>query len=150
MKLPRFRFVKIKSFRELFNEWIRYGSGANVVAGGTDLFPRMKYRLVKPEVVISLNGLERLKGINVDESGMILIGALTTIHQVSNSEIIRKYAPSLCDATQNIASNQIRRMGTIGGNICLETRCLYFNQSHTHQFIEPCFKRGGNKVFFLG
>jgi CO/xanthine dehydrogenase FAD-binding subunit len=72
-----------------------------------------------------------------------------TLADVGRSKTIRERAPLLAEAALNVASNQVRHMGTLGGNICLENRCLYYNQTHTYQFSEPCFKRSGDRCYLL-
>ena len=66
---------------------------------------------------------------------------------MARSEVIRRRAPVLAEAAHCVASAQIRQVGTLGGNLCIETRCLYYNQSHTFQFVEPCLKRGGTRCY---
>ena len=148
MHLPKFehqRPATVKEAAELLKE---YGSRARIVAGGTDLYPRMKYGLLRPEVVISLKGLSVEPPAPVGEGGLQLDAFMSLADVVRSPEVLEK-APLLAEAALNVASNQIRHMGTLGGNLCLETRCTYYNQSHTYQYVEPCFKRDGDRCYLI-
>lgn len=119
-----------------------------MVAGGTELFPRLKYRLELPELLISL------KAIGPDEplfspSEGLRVDALSTLSSIARSETIRRTASLLAESARAVGSYEIRNMGTIGGNLCQQTRCLYYNQRHDFQFVEPCYKRGGRRCYFL-
>ena len=148
MHLPKFKYFRMSSRAEAARLLKEYGSQARLVAGGTDLYPRMKYGLVCPEAVISLKGMS-VKSPEVDESGHLHIDPLMTMADLGFSTVIRSSFPALADAAVKVASGQVRNMATLGGNICLENRCLYYNQSHTFQFVEPCFKRGGNHCYLF-
>ena len=90
-------------------------SEARLLAGGHSLIPMMKLRLAQPSHLIDLGGVGELKGVRV-EGGEIIIGAMTTEHEVIASEALAAYAPILRDAAQQIADPQVRYLGTIGGN----------------------------------
>ena len=143
MHLTRFKYFRLSSRAEAARLLKEHGKCARLVAGGTDLYPRMKYGLTCPEVVISLKDAD-IKSPEVDESGNLHIDPLMTLADVVRSPVIRSKFPILADAAHCVASHQIRNMATLGGNICLENRCLYFNQSHSFQFVAPCFKRDGD------
>jgi CO/xanthine dehydrogenase FAD-binding subunit len=72
-----------------------------------------------------------------------------TLADVTRSSLILERAPLLAQAALTVASKQIRHMATLGGNLCLETRCTYYNQSHRYQYLEPCFKRGGERCYLI-
>jgi 4-hydroxybenzoyl-CoA reductase beta subunit len=148
MHLPRFRHLRPSSLEEGLQILKDYGPQARVFAGGTDLFPRMKYGLVSPEVVVSLKGIPS-KPPEVGPEGALYLDALTTLADAAFSPLVIDRAPILSEAALSVGSHQIRQMGTLGGNICLETRCSYYNQSHTFQFVEPCFKRKGERCYLL-
>jgi CO/xanthine dehydrogenase FAD-binding subunit len=108
----------------------------------------MKQGLICPEIIISL------KGLNVDPpqispKGDLHINALLTLADIARSPEAIEKAPLLTEAIACVGSNQVRHMGTLGGNICLENRCTYYNQSHTFQFVEPCFKRAGDRCYLI-
>lgn len=100
-----------------------------VVAGGTDLIPSMKQKLFEPEYVLDLRAIRELRGIRPLADGGVEIGALTTLREVERSAFLRQHYPVLTEAASTVASPVLRNMGTIGGNICLDTRCLWYNQS---------------------
>jgi 4-hydroxybenzoyl-CoA reductase subunit beta len=106
-----------------------HGDQVKVVAGGTDLLPSMKQKLFTPPFVLDLRGIRELRGIAAMQDGGLSIGALTTLSAVEHSVLIRRDYPVLYEATKTVASPVLRNMGTIGGNICLDTRCLWYNQS---------------------
>ena len=148
MHLPKFEHqcpATVKEAAELLKE---YGSRARIVAGGTDLYPRMKYGLLRPELVISLKGLPVDPPAAVGE-GELQLDAFMSLADVVRSPEVLERAPLLAEAALNVASNQIRHMATLGGNLCLETRCTYYNQSHTYQYVEPCFKRDGDRCYLI-
>ncbi len=147
MHLPRFRHLSATSFEEasgLLNEY----PNAGLMAGGTDLLPRMKYRLDSPEVIISLRALSA-DSPSVTPEGNLALDPLMTLTAVNRSDMIHEWAPLLSEAAQKVATHEIRNMATLGGNLCQETRCLYYNQRHSYQFVEPCYKRGGEICYFI-
>jgi 4-hydroxybenzoyl-CoA reductase beta subunit len=147
MHLPRFTYVRPDSRDEAAGLLDKFGKAAVLVAGGTDLFPRMKYRISTPEYLVSLSGVTRFLPA-LDEDGALRIDALMSLGDLSRSPIVRTHAPLVSQAATCVASGQIRNAATLGGNLCLECRCLYYNQSHTFQFVEPCFKLGGDLCYF--
>jgi 4-hydroxybenzoyl-CoA reductase beta subunit len=148
MRLPKFEHQRPKSVEEALQLIKEYGSRAQIVAGGTDLYPRMKYGLLRPELVISLKGLSAESPVTVEEGKLCLDAFMSLADLVSSPEVLER-APLLAEAALNVASNQIRHMATLGGNLCLETRCTYYNQSHTYQYVEPCFKRDGDRCYLI-
>ena len=81
--------------------------------------------------------------------GELQLDAFMSLADVVRSPEVLERAPLLAEAALNVASNQIRHMATLGGNLCLETRCTYYNQSHTYQYVEPCFKRDGDLCYLI-
>jgi 4-hydroxybenzoyl-CoA reductase beta subunit len=148
MHLPKFDHLYPASIKEAARLLKKHGSNARLAAGGTDLFPRMKYGLAQPKVVISLKGLS-VESPGVATGNKLHLNALMSLADVARTAEVRKRAPLLAEAIVSVGSNQIRQMGTLGGNICLENRCSYYNQSHTFQFVEPCFKRGGSRCYLI-
>jgi 4-hydroxybenzoyl-CoA reductase subunit beta len=115
-----------------------------VLAGGTDLLPSMRQKLFEPEHVLDLRQISELKAIRETGQG-IEIGALTTLHEIEHSPILTRNHPVLTEAAKMVASPLIRNMGTIGGNICLDTRCLWYNQSLTwRKSCGFCIKKDGD------
>ena len=148
MLLPKFEHLCPASIEEAAQLLGRHGANARLSAGGTDLFPRMKQGLVRPEVVISLKALN-IESPRISPKGDLHINALMPLADIARSPEVIEKAPLLTEAIASVASNQIRHMGTLGGNICLENRCTYYNQSHSFQFVEPCYKRGGDRCYLL-
>jgi 4-hydroxybenzoyl-CoA reductase beta subunit len=148
MHLPKFEHHRPATVEEAVQLLKEYGSRAQVVAGGTDLYPRMKYGLLRPEVVISLKGVSVKSPATVGE-GELHLDAFMTLADVVRSPVIWERAPLLAEAALNVASHQIRHMATLGGNLCLETRCTFYNQSHGYQYVEPCFKRNGDRCYLI-
>jgi CO/xanthine dehydrogenase FAD-binding subunit len=97
----------------------QYKGRAKVMAGGTDILPKLKEREIKaPEYIIALNGIPGLDYIKYDEVGGLSLGALVTIHAVETSPIVRERFGVLFQAVESMASPQVRNKGTIGGNLC--------------------------------
>jgi 4-hydroxybenzoyl-CoA reductase subunit beta len=116
-----------------------------IIAGGTDLIPSMRQKLFEPEFVLDLRGIGELRGIKPDPQGGVEIGALTTLRAIERSEFLRHHYPVLAEAAATVASPVLRNMGTIGGNICLDTRCLWYNQSLTwRKGCGFCIKKDGD------
>jgi 4-hydroxybenzoyl-CoA reductase subunit beta len=116
-----------------------------VLAGGTDLIPSMRQKLFEPQYVLDLRGVAPMRGIRPQPDGSIEIGALTTLRVIERSEFLRQHYPVLTEAAATVASPVLRNMGTIGGNICLDTRCLWYNQSLTwRKGCGFCIKKDGD------
>jgi 4-hydroxybenzoyl-CoA reductase subunit beta len=117
------------------------------VAGGTDLVPNLKHRLLAPEVLVSLSKLsdKHLRGVS-DEKDGVRIGALTTLSEAAEDPLLEAYYPALTKGYRLVASPQIRNMGTVGGNLCLDTRCTYYNQTaFWRTALGFCLKREGTQ-----
>lgn len=147
MHLPRLEYARPRSLEEAAVLLAKRGSGACLTAGGTDLVPRLKYGLTSPELLVSLGGIP-IRAPRVGAKGELRLDAQTRLATLVRSPEVRAHAPILAEAAHSVGSNQLRHMGTLGGNLCLETRCLYYNQSHSFQFGEPCLKRGGGVCYF--
>jgi 4-hydroxybenzoyl-CoA reductase subunit beta len=116
-----------------------------IIAGGTDLIPSMRQRLFAPQYVLDVRQLAELTGIEPQRDGGVAIGALTPLRAIEQSEFLRQKYPVLTEAAATVASPLIRNMGTIGGNICLDTRCLWYNQSLTwRKACGFCIKKDGD------
>jgi 4-hydroxybenzoyl-CoA reductase subunit beta len=114
------------------------------VAGGTDLIPNMKHRLFEPEHLIALKQLPELGGI-AEEDGWLRIGAAETLTTVASDPSVRERFPALAKAAGHVAGPQLRNSGTIGGNVCLDTRCTYYNQTaFWRQALGFCLKKDGD------
>jgi 4-hydroxybenzoyl-CoA reductase subunit beta len=116
-----------------------------VLAGGTDFIPSMRQKLFEPAYVVDLHRVESMRGIRSQADGGVEIGALTTLREIERSTVLRQRYPVLTEAAATVASPVLRNMGTIGGNICLDTRCLWYNQSLTwRKGCGFCIKKDGD------
>lgn len=149
LRLPKFRYIAPRTLEEAARTLAEAGPRAMVVAGGTDLFPNMKRRQFTPEVLIGLRGIPELRGIaelpqpslppdghDAGEPGTpgpagtgLRIGACTTLSEIADSPVIRARYGALATAASLVSTPQLRNMGTLGGNVFLDTRCNYYNQS---------------------
>lgn len=145
MSLPQFKLLRPRSLDEALGHLAKLSSNIRILAGGTDLIPSMRQRLFEPEFVLDLRGIADLKGIKPHVDGGADIGALTTIRAVERSDFLRRTYPVLTEAAAAVASPVLRNMGTLGGNICLDTRCLWYNQSLTwRKGCGFCIKKDGD------
>ena len=145
MSLPQFKLLRPRSVEEAVARLGEHGANIRVIAGGTDLIPSMRQKLFEPEYVLDLRGISTLRGIKPLQDGGVEIGALTTLRAIERSEFLRQHFPVLTEAAATVASPVLRNMGTIGGNICLDTRCLWYNQSLTwRKGCGFCIKKDGN------
>ena len=146
LRLPRFDYRRPSSVEEAAR--ILAGEGAaegraRPVAGGTDLWPNMKRRHQTAEVVVGLNGIDDLGGIAVN--GGLELGATATLSAIEHHPQIRRRYPALARAVASISSPPLRNMGTLGGNLCLDTRCTYYNQTEEwRRSIDYCMKAEGS------
>lgn len=122
----------------------RHGASAKIIAGGTDLLVNLKHELHAPERLIHLARIHSLSGI-VAHNNAIELGATTTLNAIEHNASIKKYVPALALAASHVSSPQLRRMGTLGGNVMLDTRCLYYNQSaFWREALGYCLKKDGH------
>lgn len=116
-----------------------------VIAGGTDLLPSMRQKLFDSKYLLDLRRISELKGISPQAEGGVTIGALTSLTEIEQSAVLRENYPVLTEAARTVASPVLRNMGTIGGNICLDTRCLWYNQSFAwRKSCGFCIKKDGD------
>jgi len=145
LSLPQFKLFRPRSLEEAVALLAKHGGNLRVLAGGTDLIPSMRQRLFAPEFVLDIRHIEELKGIHIVTRRGVTIGALTTLSEIEGSAFLRQHYAVLTEAAATVASPILRNMGTIGGNICLDTRCLWYNQSHTwRKGCGFCIKKDGN------
>jgi 4-hydroxybenzoyl-CoA reductase subunit beta len=145
LSLPQFRLLRPRGVDEAVEYLASHPGNIRVLAGGTDLIPSMRQKLFEPEYVLDLHGIGELRGIRPQTSGAVEIGALTTLSAIEKSAHLRQHFPVLTEAAATVASPVLRNMGTLGGNICLDTRCLWYNQSLTwRKGCGFCIKKDGN------
>jgi 4-hydroxybenzoyl-CoA reductase subunit beta len=145
MRLPEFEFRAPRSIREAVDLLAGAKPGAAmVVAGGTDLLPNMKRRQQVPRTLIGLRRCEELRGIEFLADGNFVIGAGTTLTEIVRDDRVRTSFGALWQAAAQVATPHLRNMGTIGGNICLDTRCNYYDQNYEwRKAIDFCMKKDG-------
>jgi 4-hydroxybenzoyl-CoA reductase subunit beta len=121
------------------------GDGATVVAGGTDLYPNLKRRQISYRTLVSLARIASLKGISGDPKSGMVIGAMTTLAEIVEHPAVIAGYPALARAAYLVSAPQLRNSGTLGGNVCLDTRCLYYNQNALwRQALGYCLKSCGS------
>jgi 4-hydroxybenzoyl-CoA reductase subunit beta len=144
LSLPQFRLLRPRAVDEAVAFLSKHSGNIRVLAGGTDLIPSMRQKLFEPEYVLDLRGIAELRGIR-SQGGAVEIGALTALSAIEKSPYLRQHFPVLIEAAAIVASPVLRNMGTLGGNICLDTRCLWYNQSLTwRKGCGFCIKKDGN------
>lgn len=135
--MPAFQLYQPQSVADAQNLLHQHGEDAWVLAGGMDRFDWLKDRIKKPKVVIELSGIQELKGIRATANG-VEIGAMTTLTEVVQHPVIRQKYGLLAQASELVASPQIRNQGTVGGNVSQDARCWYYRAGW------PCYRAGGN------
>jgi 4-hydroxybenzoyl-CoA reductase subunit beta len=144
LRLPEFEYLAPRELSEASCLLAEHGPRASVVAGGTDLFPNMKRRQQEPAVVIGLRAVRGLQAIEPTSDGGLRIGATATLHDVSSHARVRERYPALATAAGLVSTPHLRRMGTLGGNLCLDTRCTYYDQTyHWRKSVDFCKKKDG-------
>jgi 4-hydroxybenzoyl-CoA reductase subunit beta len=129
IRLPELDVLAPGSIAELVAT-VRHSNGdTKILAGGTDLIPNLKYGLHAPQRLVWLGRMKELHRISADPQGGLTIGAMCTLAEIVASPDVRRWYPSLAEAAKSVASPAIRNRATLGGNLCLDTRCYYYNES---------------------
>jgi 4-hydroxybenzoyl-CoA reductase subunit beta len=141
LRLPRFRYLRPKSAREAAGMAAELGARAMFVAGGTDLFPKLKRRQFEVEALI---GLDFLDGRIHQTANATHVGAGATLALVASDPSINAHFRGYAQAAGLVSSPPLRNMGTLGGNVCVDTRCNYYNQSYQwRKAVNFCMKKDG-------
>jgi 4-hydroxybenzoyl-CoA reductase subunit beta len=145
IRLPAFRYVAARTLHEAVRALADAGPDGMPVAGGTDLLPNMKRRQFEPRTLVGLRAVEELRGVGGSARAGLTLGACTTLTAVAgHAEVARAYT-ALATAAGLVSSPQLRNMGTLGGNVCVDTRCNYYNQSYEwRKAIGFCMKKDGD------
>jgi 4-hydroxybenzoyl-CoA reductase subunit beta len=155
LRLQEYRYHRPRALAEAL-ELLHGRDDAMPIAGGTDLVPNMKHRLFTPRHLVGLKGVAEMRGFRlldaeggeVEEAAAashLAIGAGETLTAVSRDPWVRRFFASLAAAAGQVAGPQIRNQGTLGGNLCLDTRCTYYNQSlFWRQALGFCLKKDGS------
>lgn len=145
LRLPPFRYEPASSVAAAVSLLAQYGPDALPVSGGTDLYANMKQRLFTPKVLVGLRPINELRFIRYNEVTGLTLGALATLTDIAESAVVKKYYPALAQAAALISTPQLRNMGTIGGNVCVDTRCNYYNQNlDWRKALGYCMKKDGD------
>ena len=146
LRCPKFELFTPESLGEAIALLAEAGPSGMVVAGGTDLVPNLKHELFTPNVLVSLARIPELRGIRETADGALAIGAMTTLEELAASELVQRRAPALAQAVSLVAGPQLRTMGTLGGNVLLDTRCQWYNQTYFwRSALGFCLKKDGSK-----
>ncbi|HWC75133.1 MAG TPA: FAD binding domain-containing protein [Gemmatimonadales bacterium] len=139
LRLPYFRYLQPKSLSEAMRMKTDAGPDGMFVAGGTDLYPNMKRRHQEPKTVISLMAIPELH-----RSDGTILGACLTLSELTARPPAGLPA-AVSTAARLVSTPLLRNMGTLGGNLCLDTRCNYYNQSYEwRKAIDFCMKKDGH------
>ena len=145
MRLPKFEYRTPQTIADAVKIMADVGPTAQFVAGGTDLYPNMKRRQQMPQTVISVMRLRELNQITGDGSHGLRIGASVILTDICENEIINRDYPVVARAARTISTPLLRNMGTIGGNLLLDTRCNYYDQNFEwRKGINFCLKKDGD------
>lgn len=145
MRLPPFTYKPARTIAEAASLLAEHGTDAMPVSAGTDLYANMKQRLFAPKVLVGLRPIRELRFISDDGRGGLEIGALATLTDVAGHPVVRARYAALADAAGAVSTPQLRNMGTIGGNVCVDTRCNYYNQNlDWRKALGYCMKKDGD------
>ncbi|HZI21161.1 MAG TPA: FAD binding domain-containing protein [Gemmatimonadales bacterium] len=148
LRLPSFKYLQPATLQEALAMKTDAGPEGSYVAGGTDLYPNMKRRQQEPRVVISLMAIPELRAVGRSggtADGGLVLGSCVTLSDLSASPPVRQSAPVVAVAAALVSTPLLRNMGTLGGNLCLDTRCNYYDQSYEwRKAIDFCMKKDGH------
>jgi 4-hydroxybenzoyl-CoA reductase subunit beta len=144
LRLPRFTYLEPRTVPEAVRMRAEHEDAA-FVAGGTDLYPNMKRRQQTPRVVISLARLRELSDISGSPAAGLTIGACVTLTRLAGHAAVAAHYPAVARAARDVSTPVLRNMGTVGGNLLLDTRCNYYDQTYEwRRAIDFCMKRDGH------
>jgi len=143
LRLPTFDLERPPTVSRAVELLAEHGKDAIVIAGGTDLVPNMKHELFTPSLVVSLSEIPELVGVRED-GDVLVLGAMTPLDEIAASPLVKARGPALAQAAGLVGGPMHRRMGTIGGNVLLDTRCQWYNQTHFwREALGFCLKKDG-------
>jgi 4-hydroxybenzoyl-CoA reductase subunit beta len=142
--LPEFEILRPKTLKDM-QKSLAQNEGSRLIGGGTDILVNIRRGILAPSVLIETNDVKELKAIKADAKSLE-IGASATLVEVAQHPAILKHYPVVAEAAAQIAGPTHRNMGTVGGNLCLDTRCIYYNQSEWWRSANNhCLKTTGTK-----
>lgn len=144
LRLPSFRYLQPRSAGEAAAILSVEGPNARVVAGGTDLWPKMKRRQMAPSVIVGLRHLKELRFFQGSPEKGMTLGPNLTLSELERHPLLLRSYPAVALAARSISSPPLKTMGTLGGNLCVDTRCNYYDQTYEwRQAIDFCLKKEG-------
>jgi 4-hydroxybenzoyl-CoA reductase subunit beta len=144
LRLPRLRYLRPRSVVDAATQTAELGRQAMLVAGGTDLFPKLKRRQFEPHTLVGLSHLGELRGVHGDPATGVELGALVTLAEAAAHPMLQAAYPGYAEAAGQVSSPPLRNAGTIGGNLCVDTRCNYYDMTYEwRRAIGFCMKKDG-------
>src|SRR5438067_1255862 len=145
LRLPKFRYLQPDSIAAAIRMMADNGPDAMFVAGGTDLYPNMKRRQQTPKIVIGMTHVNELRTAKGQPKDGVVLGANLTLSEVTDDSRIRHAYAAVARAAELISTPLLRNMGSIGGNLLLDTRCNYYDQNYEwRKAIHFCMKKDGD------
>lgn len=126
--LPDFKVVRPATVQQAVAAYAAHAD-ARYIAGGTDLMVNVRRGIVAPQTLIDIGGVAEITAIDAQQNGGVRIGAGVTLNELAAHGLIAKEYPAIAEAARQVAAPTHRQVATVGGNLCLDTRCLYYNQS---------------------
>lgn len=143
-----FEYFEPATIDEAISLLAKYGKRAKVLAGGTDLLVTMKQGVVNPDYLVNIKKIAGMSYIVYDEKEGLRIGALSTLREVASTPLVQNRFSVLAQAARQVGAPRIRNMGTIGGNLCQDAKCLYYPWAQLwHR--PPCYRAGGNVCYLV-
>lgn len=145
LRLPAFEYAAPKTLEAVLATLAEGDGSVRLIAGGTDLLPNLKHGIEEAGLVVSLRHVPGLDGVEEQPDGSLRLGAMVTLEELAGHDLVRARYPALATAAGLVAGPHHRRMGTLGGNVCLNTRCVYINQTHFwREALGYCLKKDGD------
>ena len=150
MRVPKFEYHEPRTIEEACGLLAQHDGQARLLAGGTDLLVLMKMRVLTPAHLINLKCIPDLATLSFSPQEGLTVGPLATLRSLADSSLLKEQYPALAQAAGAVASPNIRSTATLGGNLCLDAKCWYYNQAPLFQEGRtPCFKRGGDQCYVV-
>jgi 4-hydroxybenzoyl-CoA reductase subunit beta len=147
--MKNFAYFEPESVTDVLALLAEYGEKAAVLAGGTDLIPMMKKGLISPSCLINIARVSCLRKIEQSQEGL-KIGSMVPLSLLERNPFLSVRYPALHKAVGHVGDPSLRNTATIGGNICLDTKCIYRDQVQTwRRALEPCLKSGGQRCYVV-
>jgi len=145
LRLPPFEYLLPRTAGEAAEMLAAHDGLAMAIAGGSDLLPKMKRRQIEPTHLVGLRGLPELAGISAEPDGSLRVGAAETLATICAAPEVERSAPALAAAARSVSTPQLRATGTLGGNVLVDTRCTYYDQTYEwRRALGFCFKKDGD------